>query len=133
VDPPADVADRLAAVLDAFTTLIVETEDQQRTMLRLSLEADPAERAALPLRQGRAIAWIEEALAPLRDEFPQRTVHQLAVAIRGAVGIEALSWLTDVANLPQEEAVRLMKWSAQSLLKATLTGSPPPVQRLRKR
>jgi AcrR family transcriptional regulator len=132
-DPPADVADRLAAVLDAFTALIVETEDQQRTMLRLSLEADPAERAALPLRQGRAIAWIEEALAPLRDQFPQRTVHQLAVAIRSAVGIEALSWLTDVAKLPRDEAVRLMKWSAQSLLSATLTGSPPPVQRQSRR
>jgi len=38
-------------------------------MLRLSLEADPAERARLPLRQGRAIAWIEEALTPLRSQM----------------------------------------------------------------
>jgi AcrR family transcriptional regulator len=126
-DPPADAADRLAAVLDAFTALIIETEDQQRTMLRLSLEAAPAERAALPLRQGRAIAWIEEALEPLRDQLPERSVHQLAIAIRSAVGIEALTWLTDVAKLPQPEAVRLMKWSAQSLLHAALVGSPPPV------
>jgi AcrR family transcriptional regulator len=126
-DAPSDVAGRLGAVLDAFVALLVETEDQQRTMLRLSLEADPAERATLPLRQGRAIGWIEEALAPLRERLPDQSVHQLAVAIRSAVGIEALSWLTDVAKLPQPEAIRLMKWSAQSLLDGTLNGSPPPV------
>src|SRR6476620_8931509 len=63
-DPPADPAERLALVVEAFTGLIVRTESQQRTMLRLSLNDDPAGRAALPLRQGRAIGWIEEALSP---------------------------------------------------------------------
>jgi len=50
-------------------------------MLRLSLEADPAERARLPLRQGRAIAWIEEALAPLRSQMcgGRRALLQSAV------------------------------------------------------
>ena len=51
-------------------------------MLRLSLEADPAERARLPLRQGRAIKWIEEALAPLLEEMSEVDVHRLALAIR---------------------------------------------------
>jgi len=61
-DSPPDPKERLDAVIDAFTKIIVETEAQQRTMLRLSLEADDRERAGLPLRQGRAIGWIEEAL-----------------------------------------------------------------------
>ncbi|GAA0941213.1 TetR/AcrR family transcriptional regulator [Kribbella koreensis] len=126
-DPPGDVSQRLAAVIDTFIELVVETEAQQRTMLRLALGADPAERAALPLRQGRAISWIEEALLPLQDSLPAETVHQLAIAIRSVAGIEALSWLLDVAKLPRDEAVRLIKWSAQSLLTATLAGSPPPV------
>lgn len=126
-DAPTDVSERLATAIDTFTALILDTEDQQRTMLRLSLEADPAERAALPLRQGRAIAWFEEALAPLREEMPAQSVHQLAIAIRSATGIEALSWLLDVAKLPHDEAVAVMKWSAQSLLSAAVAGSPPPV------
>ncbi|MDX6284065.1 MAG: hypothetical protein QOH03_5136 [Kribbellaceae bacterium] len=126
-DPPSDVRQRLAAVIDTFIALIVETEAQQRTMLRLALEADPGERAALPLRQGRAISWIEEALLPLRDELPAETVHQLAIAIRSVAGIEAFSWLLDVAKLPQDEAIVLMKWSAQSLLASTVAGSPPPL------
>ncbi|MET7278924.1 TetR family transcriptional regulator [Kribbella sp. NPDC005582] len=126
-DAPTEVSERLAAATDSFTALILETEEQQRTMLRLSLEADPTERAALPLRQGRAIAWFEEALAPLREDLPPESVHQLAIAIRSATGIEALSWLLDVAKLPHDEAIALMKWSAQSLLSAAVGGSPPPV------
>src|SRR3954468_19071988 len=56
---PDDVATRLDLVVDAFTRMVVDTEAQQRTMLRLSLEADAVERSQLPLRQGRAIPWIE--------------------------------------------------------------------------
>src|SRR4051812_11086082 len=44
-DAPAEVSERLAAAIDSFMDLILETEEQQRTMLRLSLEADPTERA----------------------------------------------------------------------------------------
>src|SRR6187551_182639 len=58
-DAPADPAARLDLVVEAFTRTNLDNEAQQRTMLRLSLEASPAERAQLPLRQGRAIKWIE--------------------------------------------------------------------------
>lgn len=124
--PPEDVDARLDAVVEAFTRLIVDTEAQQRTMLRLSLEADPAERAALPLRQGRAIGWIGEALAPLRDRLPERQIHQLTLAIRSSIGIEALAWLTDVAGLDRGDAVALMSWSARAMLHAAVTQVPPP-------
>jgi AcrR family transcriptional regulator len=125
-DPPDDPAARLDTVIQAFTRLIVRTEAQQRTMLRLSLDADPPGRAGLPLRQGRAVGWIEEALAPLHGRLSEQDISQLALAIRGAVGIEALAWLTDVAMLTRDEAVRLMSWSAQALLHAALTWTPPP-------
>jgi AcrR family transcriptional regulator len=124
-DPPKDPAARLAAVVEAFTRLIVDTESQQRTMLRLSLEATPADRAALPLRQGRAIAWIHEALAPLDDQLSEQAMHQLVLAIRSAIGIEALAWLTDVAALTRDDAVALMSWSAQALLHAAVAWAPP--------
>jgi AcrR family transcriptional regulator len=122
-DPPEEPAARLAAVVEAFTRLIVDTEAQQRTMLRLSLEAEPA---ALPLRQGRAIAWIHEALVPLHDQLSEQAIHQLVLAIRSAIGIEALVWLTDVAALSRDDAVALMSWSAQALLHAALTTGTPP-------
>jgi len=89
-------------------------------MLRLSLDADPVERVRLPLRQGRAIRWIEEALAPLHTKMSEAERHRLALAIRSATGIEALAWLTDVAGLSREDATELMRWSARALLRSAL-------------
>jgi AcrR family transcriptional regulator len=74
-DPPDDVAARLDLVIAAFTTMVFATEPQARTMLRLSLQADPEERSQLALRQGRAIKWIEEALAPLQPGMSAAEVH----------------------------------------------------------
>lgn len=119
-DAPDDAAARLDLVVEAFTRMIVDTEAQQRTMLRLSLEADPVERSQLPLRQGRAIRWIEEALAPLRRDMTGEELHRLAIAIRSATGIEALAWLTDIAGLSRTEATDLMRWSARALLNAAI-------------
>ena len=70
--PSHDPAERLDEVVQAFTALIVDTEPQQRTMLRLSLDPDPVSREDLPLRQGRAIAWISEALEPVREPAQRR-------------------------------------------------------------
>jgi AcrR family transcriptional regulator len=131
-DASDDPAVRLDDVVERFTALIADTEQQQRTMLRLSLELPDAERAALPLRQGRAIGWIEEALEPLRGRLPDERVHRLALAVRSATGIEALVWLTDVAGLPREEALALMRWSARAMLHASLHDEPPPAGRRRR-
>jgi AcrR family transcriptional regulator len=120
---PSDVAARLDAVVTAFLHLILDTEPQQRTMLRLSLDPDPRERGELPLRKGRAIVWIGEALSPLRGLMVERDLKRLILAIRSAVGIEALVWLTDVAGLSRKEAVQLMRWSAAALLRSALAES----------
>lgn len=127
-DAPDDVAARLDIVVDAYTRTIVDEEAQQRTMLRLSLDAEPVERSQLPLRQGRAIKWIEEALAPLRPEWSEADVHRLALAVRSATGIEALVWLTDVAGLSTTDARELMRWSARAMVQSALedtTTNPP--------
>jgi len=121
-DAPNDVATRLDLVVAAFTQLIADTEAQQRTMLRLSLEAGITDRAQLPLRQGRAIKWIEEALSPLQPAMSETEVRRVAIAIRSATGIESLVWLTDIAGLTRHDAATLMRWSARALLDAARAG-----------
>ncbi len=126
-DAPADPALRLRAVVEEFTRLIRQTEAQQRTMLRLSLEPEPESGLLpLPLRQGRAIGWIEEALEPLRGDISEAGIHSLALAIRSAIGIEALVWLTDIGHLTREQAAASMSWSAQALLDQAIRSGPPP-------
>jgi AcrR family transcriptional regulator len=126
-NPPTDPVDRLDAAVATFTSLILGTEAQQRTMLRLSLEEDRDAGAPLPLRQGRAIAWFAEAVAPLSDRMSEAQLNRLVLAIRSAVGIEALVWLTDIAGLSSEEAVEVMRWSASALLRSALDHDPPPL------
>ncbi|HEY9411856.1 MAG TPA: TetR family transcriptional regulator [Jiangellaceae bacterium] len=110
-DPEA----RLLGAVAAFIEIVVDTEHQQRTMLRLSLDPETSSES-LPLRQGRAIAWFEEALEPLRPRLTDTGIHLLALAVRSAVGIESLVWLTDVAGLTRKEAADRMLWSARALL-----------------
>lgn len=125
-DAPSDPAARLAIVVDAHGRQILELEHQFRTMLRLSLDPDPARREQLLLRKGRAIVWIEDALAPLRESMSGDELHRLAVAIRSVEGIEAFVWLTDVAGLTRADAVATMRWSAMALLHGAITEGPPP-------
>lgn len=117
--PPRDPAARLSAVIEEFLRVTLETEPQLRMALRLSLDRGPGQSAQV-LRRGRAIAWIEEALAPLLGQLSRQDVRRLVHAIRSAAGIEALVWLTDVARLSRAEAVEVMQWSAQALLRAAI-------------
>ena len=125
VNPPPDAAARLEMVVRNFTTMLLETEVQQRAMLRLSLERDPAKRGDLPLRKGRAIGWIEEALDGLRGQLSEEELGQLVRGVRATTGIEALVWLVDVAGLSRNDAVELMSWSAQALLQQAMKAPPP--------
>jgi AcrR family transcriptional regulator len=117
---PGDPVARLEIVVERITGQVLAHEPELRAMLRLSLETPPPDRDALPLRQGRAIRWIEDALAPLRERMPASELHRLALAIRATIGIEALVWLTDIGGVSREEAADLMRSSARTLLRAAL-------------
>ncbi|WP_182378015.1 TetR/AcrR family transcriptional regulator [Nocardioides sp. WS12] len=122
-DAGDDPATRLDQAVERFLAMVLEGEGQQRTMLRLSLEA--SDKRDLPLRQGRAIGWFTDALAPLEPRLGKAEVRRLAVAIRSATGIEALVWLTDVAGLSRPKAAQQLRWTAQAMLAHALTEGPP--------
>jgi AcrR family transcriptional regulator len=116
-DAPTDPAERLDHVLERFIGHVLEHEPELRAQLRLSLEPNPTDPEQLPFRQGRAIGWIEDALAPLRGRMPDTELRRLVLAIRATTGIEALIWLTDVAGLTRTDADALMRSSARALLR----------------
>jgi AcrR family transcriptional regulator len=121
-DPaPAAVEDRVAVVLEALIDIVERTEVQQRAMLRLSLGEQPHE---LPLRQGRAIGWMTEALEPLLPSLGVDGVRRLAVALRSVSGIETRVWLGDVAGLDAAEIRELQTWMAQALVATAAAGMP---------
>lgn len=125
-NPPSDIGARVDIVVREVGRQLLESETQFRTMLRLSLDPKTP-RESLPLRQGRVIGWLDEALAPLATSgvngtrWPKAKVRRLALAIRATIGIEAMVWLTDVAGLSREEAVKTMRWSAGALVRGALS------------
>jgi AcrR family transcriptional regulator len=121
--PPPDAEARLEIVAAAIARHAVEHEAELRAMLRISLAPTAPKRGDLPFRIGRRIVWVADALAPLRGELPEPELHRLVLAIASAVGIDALVWLTDIAGLSRPQAVELMRWSARTLLRATLDDS----------
>lgn len=123
-DAPRDPTQRLERVIERLTRQVVDYEPELRAQLRLSLDPGTVDPERLPLRKGRAIGWIEEALAPLSGQMTGRETHRLALAIRATTGVEALVWLTDVAGLTPEAAAELMRSSARSLLRDALRDRP---------
>lgn len=119
-DPPSDAAARLEVVTEEFTRQVLDYEPELRATLRVSLERGVLKGDLLPLRQGRGIRWIEDALAPLRGHLSEPGLRRLVLAIRAAIGIEAFVWLTDVGKLSRAEAVATMRWSARALLRSAL-------------
>ncbi|HEX7103817.1 MAG TPA: TetR/AcrR family transcriptional regulator [Nitrolancea sp.] len=118
-DPPQDPLARLEIVALDQGHRILAYEPEMRAVLRLSLESDaPGQR--LPMHRGLRIGWIEDALAPLRSTTPEADLRRLTYGIGATLGIEAFVWLVDVAGLPREEAVVVMRANALGLLRAAL-------------
>ena len=119
-NPPEDPLARLEIVAETLTRGIVEHEPEYRAQLRLALEGEPAGGEGLPLRRGRRIKWIEDALSPLSGQMPEGELRRLVYGIGATLGIEAFVWLTDMAGLSREEAVEVMRSNARTLLRSAL-------------
>ena len=107
---------------ESLTRRIIEHEPEYRAQLRLALEGEPAGSESLPLRRGRRIAWVEDALSPLRGRMPQPELRRLIYGIGATLGIEAFVWLTDMGGLSREEAAEVMRSNARTLLRSALEG-----------
>lgn len=116
-DPPADLGTRFDIVFTEMARQVTDNEIALRAMLRLSLET-PSKRGELLLRRGRRRTWIADALAPLRANMPQAEFDRLVLAVAVSTGIEAFVWLTDMAGLSRNQALKIMRFSAQTLLDA---------------
>src|ERR671921_1982353 len=115
-DPPEDPLARLESVAGALTRRCMEYEPEYRAQLRLALEGEPAGGESLPLRRGRRIGWIEDALSPLKGRIAGPELRRLVYGIGATLGIEPFVWLTDIAGLSREEASQIIRSNARTLL-----------------
>jgi AcrR family transcriptional regulator len=119
-DSPEDPLARLESVAETLTQWCIEYEPEYRAQLRLTLEGESADGESLPLRRGRRIGWIGDALSPLKGRIAEPELERLVYGIGATLGIEAFVWLTDMAGLSREEAARVMRTNARTLVRSAL-------------
>lgn len=112
---PADAGARFEIVFAEMARQVIENEVPLRAMLRLSLGA-PEQRGELLLRRGRRRVWIADALAPLGASMTKAEFDRLVLAVAATTGIESFVWLTDMAGLSGEQALEVMRFSAETLI-----------------
>ena len=107
-----------------------------RTALRAYLDIWLASRRngqqAPPVREGRRMRWLDEALAPARVNMPRKQWQRLKAALALTLGMDAFVVLKDVCRLKDDEAQDVLRWAAQTLLRAGLGESPKVTPRRRK-
>jgi AcrR family transcriptional regulator len=117
---PGDPVERLELTSAALVALLLQHETALRAMLRISLERPADGRAPTPLRTGRRIAWVEDALAPLRERLDPARYERLVLQVAATLGIEPLIWLLDIARVERAEAGEILRASARELLESAL-------------
>lgn len=120
-----NVARRVEVLTRAVQRNFASTEQQGRTLLRLTVDPPPANRRAdQPVRGYRRIEWIERALEPLRGKVDRKRFDRLVSALAMVVGWESLIVARDIRALSLEQAEDVSAWAARVLVEATLSEAP---------
>ena len=122
VDPDSATA-RAVDVLDRFNEHVFDAEAQYRTAMRLYLdlwlEASAKGEDSPSVREGRRRRWLEQSLQPLRQTVDRRSWNRLVNALCLVSGPEAMTVFRDVCDVSPDEARRVARWAAETLLRAT--------------
>jgi AcrR family transcriptional regulator len=117
---------RAFEVLDLFNRHVLADEVRYRTVLRLYLDlwlTAVANGDDAPIvRVGRRRRWLNETLAPLRDEIGDDALRRLVAALSLLGGGEAMFVLREVCQLAPDEALAVTDWAARALVAAALDG-----------
>jgi AcrR family transcriptional regulator len=117
-EPTEDALARVERLVEALGGLAGETLPLGRQLIRLTVTA-PADGPG-PKRGYRRVAWIERALAPIRDQLDDATYERLVSALAMVVGWEALVVLADLRDLAESEQTVTSQWAARALIRAAL-------------
>jgi AcrR family transcriptional regulator len=119
-----DVAIRLDGVVRTFCERFSNNEVAYRALLRVLLQpisVDEDTDAEPRVRASRQVYWLNVALTPIQPQIGQARFERLVAALIGVTGFEAFIALRDVSSLEAPEATKIMCWSAQVLLQASLS------------
>jgi AcrR family transcriptional regulator len=122
--PTDDAAQRLTALVHTMMLALLSDEALVRTGERIYMDtwlANQPDGNHTPVRAGRRMRYIDEALKPLGERLGESGRNRLRRALAVTVGTEALIAMKDSAGLNDDnEIVATLEWAAGALLRAAL-------------
>jgi AcrR family transcriptional regulator len=118
-----DVAERVETVSRAISRMILADEALFRNQMRISQELWFEQDAETPVREGRRLAWIDQALAPAATRLPDTTLAALRNALAVVIGVEPVVSLRDVSGLSPQATEDCLAWTARTIADAVV--APP--------
>jgi AcrR family transcriptional regulator len=122
--PADDAAQRLAALVRTMMPACLSDEALIRTGERVYMDtwlANQRDGNHTPVRAGRRMRYIDEALRPLSRRLSEAGRQRLRCALALTLGTEALIAMKDSAGLDDdEEIVATLEWAAGALLRTAL-------------
>lgn len=125
-----DARTQVDALITEIVTMSAQMMPLGRRIIRLTVDPPEgaaeataegaAEGAASPRRGYRRIAWIERAVAPLRDQLSDEQFERLVSGLAMVIGWEGMVVLRDSRGLSGADEQRVIRWAARSLLDAIL-------------
>lgn len=123
----ADPEERLLKLLDRFNPIVLAEEGSMRTALRAYLDAWFQNRQqgddSAQVREGRRVRWLEAALEPVLPQLTEAEQARLRSALALTLGIEPVLVMKDVCRIDDDEALSVLRWTAQALLRQALADS----------
>ena len=121
-----DPEKRLGALLKVMNQATFENEAQVRTALKIYMDQwiESRRRGELKppvLRVGRRMIYLDKILGSLRTQLPHTQWQQLRNALALTMGPEALVAMKDVCGLSDRDALNILSWTANAILRAALS------------
>jgi hypothetical protein len=122
--PTDDSGQRLASLVATMMRACLSDEALIRIGERIYMDtwlANQPDGNHTPVRAGRRMRYIDEALRPLRERLDEPGRRRLRCALALTLGTEALIAMKDSAGLDDdEEIVATVQWAAGAMLRAAL-------------
>lgn len=126
-DASADPEERLLKLLDRFNPIVLDEESAMRTALRAYLDAWFRTRQqgddTAPVREGRRMRWLDAVLEPVLPRLTEAEHLRLRSALALTLGIEPILIMKDVCKIDEDDALSVLHWAAQALLRQALADS----------
>ena len=110
--------------IDALSRILLKADDDTlalgRRLIALTIESPKRASSGATRRSRRRIAWIELALAPIRDRVTREQFDRLVSGLAILLGWEAMIVLRDVRGLTPLQESRVIRWAATALVDAIL-------------